>query len=165
MANLLYFPEEILNNIVVRLPTKSLFRFKSVSKHWNRLIPNADFMKLRSYRMILLSVHPFHAIDTMDYSIIKLCSPFENLEGKKVNIVGTCNGIVLLALKSSYERDHMILYNPFTQPSQKIPVPPLTYNYTYGLGYGTTPDDLIVVRLRDFSEYPGSCEVFSLKTR
>ncbi|GJX74943.1 F-box domain containing protein, partial [Tanacetum coccineum] len=163
----LYFPEEILNNIFVRLPTKSLFRFKSVSKHWNCSIPSPDFMKLRSHRMILLSVHPFHAIDTMDYSIIKLCSPFENLEGKDVNMVGTCNGIVLLALKSRYERDYMILYNPFTQASHKIHIPPSTYphRYTYGLGYGTTPDDLKVVRLRDCSHYPGSCEVFSLKTR
>ncbi|PWA72907.1 F-box domain-containing protein [Artemisia annua] len=65
------------------------------------------------------------------------------------------------------ERDYMILYNPFTQlqASQKIHIPPLTDSYTYGFGYGTTPDDLKVVRLRDCSEYPGSCEVFSLKTR
>ncbi|PWA38901.1 F-box domain-containing protein [Artemisia annua] len=148
----LNFPEEILNNVVVWLPTKSLFRFKCVSKHWNTVIPNSFIMKSRPCRrMILLPVQPFHAIDNtvpynhIDHVIIKRrCSPFGNLEGKRVIVVGTLNGILVLAFRDQFP-DHIMLYNPFTEECEKILVPPLcdhTYTYNYGLVYGTALDDL-----------------------
>nr|GEV18107.1 hypothetical protein CTI12_AA135620 [Tanacetum cinerariifolium] len=73
-----YLPEEIIYMIVIQLPTKPLLRFQCVSKHWNSVI--SDFIKLRSRRMILLPVgHPL-AMDTTDYSLVKLGSPFGNSE-------------------------------------------------------------------------------------
>ncbi|PWA36667.1 F-box domain-containing protein [Artemisia annua] len=157
----LYFPEEILNKIVVWLPTKSLFRFKCVSKHWNTVIPNY-FMKFRRCRrMILLPVQPFHAIDNtvpydhIDHLIIKRCSPFGNVEAFKNQFPG-----------------HLMLYNPFTEESEMVPDPPLCdhtyFTYNYGLGYGTTLDELkifIISYDRRRVNDDTCCHVFSFKDR
>ncbi|XP_076946910.1 putative F-box protein At1g50880 [Bidens hawaiensis] len=43
---------DILYNILARLPGKPLLRFRCVSKHWNGLISDPYFMKSRSRRMI-----------------------------------------------------------------------------------------------------------------
>ncbi|PWA38902.1 F-box domain-containing protein [Artemisia annua] len=169
----LQFPEDILDNIVFRLSTKTFFRFKSVTKHWNSLIPN-HFMKLRSKPLTLLSVQGiFHAIDNsvpcdhLDYSIIR-SSPLGNLEGNKIIIVGAFNGILLIIFQDQFP-NHMRLYNPFTKQSDNVPDPPScdhTFIYNYGFGYGTTPDDLKIFLLRRASvTHRRSCHVYSFKTR
>lgn len=38
-----YVPEEIVADILSRIPTKSLFRFKSVCKRWQSLISDFEF--------------------------------------------------------------------------------------------------------------------------
>ncbi|GJX10286.1 F-box domain containing protein [Tanacetum coccineum] len=168
----------ICRNILIRLPTKSLHRFKCVSKHWNRLTNDPLLMKLRSRRMILLPF-PFsrlHALDDnvptddMDNSMVKLCFPYyDNFMDKVLTLVGTFNGIVLMVMvvkdkrimKGVYDT-RMILYNPFTSESKVVrdPYSPcLKRNHTYGFGYGATPDDLKIVRFRDCD-----LDVFILKT-
>ncbi|KAF5805919.1 putative F-box-like domain superfamily protein [Helianthus annuus] len=125
-------------NILVRLPKQPILRFRCLSKHWNRLLSD-HFMKSRSRRMILLPTRPLHAIDyTND---------------------GTINGIVLLVFI-----DDMILYNPFTIVPKQSLHPSHSSSNAYGFCYGTTPDDLKIVRLRvlDHIDYY-RCDVFSLK--
>jgi len=39
----LYLPHELIAQILVRLPVKSLIRFKSISKSWFSLISNPSF--------------------------------------------------------------------------------------------------------------------------
>ncbi|KAI3793447.1 hypothetical protein L1987_36066 [Smallanthus sonchifolius] len=46
--------DDVLYNILGRLPGKPLLRLRCVSKHWNCLISDPYFMKSRSRRMILL---------------------------------------------------------------------------------------------------------------
>ncbi|KAF5770572.1 putative F-box domain-containing protein [Helianthus annuus] len=56
--------DDILHNILARLPGKPLLRFRCVSKHWNGLISDPYFMKSRSRRMILLPFpRPLVALD------------------------------------------------------------------------------------------------------
>lgn len=43
-------PEVVLMEILVRLPIKSLFRFRSVSKHWKKLISDPYFARCYSCR-------------------------------------------------------------------------------------------------------------------
>jgi len=40
-----YLPDELITQILLRLPVKSLIRFKSVSKSWCSLISNPSFAK------------------------------------------------------------------------------------------------------------------------
>lgn len=171
-----YVPEEIILKIIAKLPTKPLFRCKCVSKRWNRLISDPNFMKSRSRRMILLTLNPFHAIDynvPVDdnaNSIVKLRSSC--VEGYDVEVVGAINGIVLLVVfnKNAIRRD-MILYNPLTGAVKKVPADPssheyIYYDWVYGFGYGTTPDDLKIVVIKSEKNLDSrSCDVFSFKTK
>ncbi|KAI3783628.1 hypothetical protein L1987_42714 [Smallanthus sonchifolius] len=121
--------------------------------------------KSRSRRMILLPFKPLQAIDNTVHSIFKLPSSLKNQESKHVRLAGTLNGIVLLVLKD------MILYNPLTGAFKIVPNPPFESSSTsienYGFGYGTTPDDLKIVRLTSNNnklyDDSRSCNVFSLK--
>ncbi|XP_076902646.1 F-box/kelch-repeat protein At3g06240-like [Bidens hawaiensis] len=156
-------PEHILHEIFTRMPTKPLVRLKCLSKHWNRLISDPYFMKSRSRRMIFLPSLPFHTIDNtndMARTMIKLCSPFSRESYREMTILGSFNGILILVLSYSLY-DHFILYNPFLGKFKEVP-DPITQSLTcvYGFGYGTTADDLKIVRL---NRYCNTIEVFSLK--
>ncbi|KAI3783662.1 hypothetical protein L1987_42748 [Smallanthus sonchifolius] len=137
--------------------------------------------------MIFLPSLPFHTIDnTGDPSMVKLRFPFGNPEGKKITIVGSINGIILLLIKNSkilisdqiiYDHD-MILYNPFSREFKTVPYYPpsfdhsivgsinCVYGFGYGYGHGTIVDDLKIVRLGEsiVNHRSVSYEVFDLKT-
>ncbi|XP_071738818.1 F-box protein CPR1-like [Rutidosis leptorrhynchoides] len=143
----IHIHDDVLNNILTRLPGKSLLRFRCVSKHWNRLISDPSFMKSRSRRMILLKhPMPFIVLDTKDHSIINIPnSLLEEKECKEVYIVGTQTGIVVLAITDFSLRTHMYLYNPLTRASKLLdvmdrPCPERSSSYEFGFGYGATSD-------------------------
>ncbi|XP_071738817.1 F-box/kelch-repeat protein At3g06240-like [Rutidosis leptorrhynchoides] len=166
--------DDITNNILTRLPGKSLIRFRCVSKHWNRLISDPYFMKSRSRRMILLKhPMPFVVLDTKDHSIMKIPnSLLEERECKEVSIVGTHNGIVVLVTTDFSLRTHIYLYNPLTRASKLLdvmdrPSPELSLLYEFGIGYGATTEDLKIVRFGCFSvsDLPRlTCHVYDFKT-
>ena len=168
MANL---PEDIVLKIFAKLPTKPLVRLKCLSKHWNHLISDPYFMEsIRSRQMTLLAIRSFYTMDNRDHSIAKLCSPFRNSKIKDVFIAGTFNGIVLIILKYR-DFDNMILYNPFTGLFKIIPDPDphpslassYPNSFAYGFGYGTTPNDLKIVRLESCCRSK-SFDIFGLKS-
>ncbi|PWA98465.1 F-box domain-containing protein [Artemisia annua] len=170
-----YIPDAIVENILTRLRAKPLLRFRCVSKHWNSLITNPHFMSSRSRRTIFVATKTHRlTIDdnvTFDHtcrdSIVEVRYLCENLKSdhKLSSILGTLNGLVLLQYS-----DIMILYNPFTRASNKIPYPESYLGRrgdAYGFGYGATTDDLrIVVLYNTYRVYNTSiaCEVFNLKT-
>lgn len=43
-------PEDIVNSILLNLPVKSLFRFKSCCKSWCSSVDDADFIKLHLHK-------------------------------------------------------------------------------------------------------------------
>ncbi|XP_076960137.1 F-box protein CPR1-like [Bidens hawaiensis] len=156
--------DDILHNILARLPGKPLLRFRCVSKHWNELISSPYFMKSRSRQMMLLPfTGPLVAIDVNEAQhVVRLLPSLLDDEDDctKVSIVGTLNGIVLLVLtnrKSS--RCKLILYNPLTCAFKIAMVvgPPLPSRPdVFGFGYGVTKDDLKIVRFqicRDSPDY------------
>ncbi|GJY19325.1 F-box domain containing protein [Tanacetum coccineum] len=165
-------PDEILDNILARLPGKSLLRSRCVSKHWNRLISDPCFMKLRSRQMILFG-YPWPLVVIDDnvpvedkaHSMLKIPSL---LEYAIVYIVGTFSGLVILVFTDMLSRGHMILYNPLTRASKTLAVmdPPSNRYLPYVFGFDT--DELKVVRF-EFINHPTQgrvfkCDVFHLKT-
>ncbi|XP_076904179.1 F-box protein At4g22390-like [Bidens hawaiensis] len=164
-------PQDIVFEIFARLPTKPLVWSRCLSKHWNSLISDY-FMKSRSRRMILLPLKPLQAMHNtvpgdVGFHLIstsRLPYPFNNLVSEGlVKIVGTFDGIVVLFCKT------IILFNPLTGAFKIVPNPPLDCDYhsgdTYGLCYGTTLDDLKIIKLRLCAYYSCrvDCDVFSLK--
>lgn len=168
MADGCILPEEIIHNIFLRVPAETLLRLKCLSKHWNRVISDPKFMKSRSRRMILPPGLPLHTIDNsiqgndMCHSMVKLHCPFGNLVDEVEYIVGTFNGIVLLVIRKENRLNEMILYNPVSTAFKVVPHPQGSHftNCVYGFGYGTTLDDLKIVRIAISIH---SYDIFSLK--
>ncbi|KAK9061425.1 hypothetical protein SSX86_018606 [Deinandra increscens subsp. villosa] len=169
MVNVL-IGDDVLYNILSRLPGKPLLRFRCVSKHWNRLISDPYLMKMRSRRMIILPFpRPLVAIDDKAHSMVRIRSPIDHQEeDTRLSLVGTLNnGIVLLSFYDTDLRCHMILYNPLTCESKTLVVmDSISHNNhraPYALGFG----DLKIVRL-EFFDYPGRIrykwDVFDLRT-
>ncbi|XP_076890982.1 F-box/kelch-repeat protein At3g06240-like [Bidens hawaiensis] len=176
MANI-HIGDDILHNILGRLPGKPLLRFRCVSKHWNALISDPCFMRSRSRRMILLPfTRPLVVIDDNvpaedeAHSMVTIPSPLKHDEGTHVSVVGALNGIVLLALHDTSLRCHLVLYNPLTCASKILVAmdrPCSGHPYVFGFGYGVG-DDLKIVRLKTvynrIDKRLYKYDVFDLKT-
>ncbi|KAL7220571.1 hypothetical protein ACSBR2_013451 [Camellia fascicularis] len=155
-------PQELIGEVLCRLPVKSLCRFKSVSHSWYSLISDPHFAQTHftqttnkmPNRLILIS--DFHTLFSVDYSAqipvaTELNFPSVDYESYDVwsGILGSCNGLVLAL--NEYDFDKYLL-NPLTRESKKIPESPFAidsvkaYN-PCGLGYDSTTDDYKVVML------------------
>ncbi|KAF5770599.1 putative F-box domain-containing protein [Helianthus annuus] len=176
MANV-HIGDDVLRNILARLPGKPLLRFRCTSKHWNRLISDPYFMKSRSRRMVLFPLlKPLVAIDEnvpvkdKTHSMVRIPSPPQHQEGLEISIVGTFNGIVLLALTHKSFSCQLILYNPLTCASNVLVVmdPPSSeckFSYVFGFGHGETMHDLKIVRFEFIAPILWfKWDVFDLKT-
>ena len=59
-GNQIYLPREIVDEILSRLPIKSLLRFKTVAKSWNNTISTKEFVKahLKNSTMNMILANP-----------------------------------------------------------------------------------------------------------
>ncbi|KAK1423991.1 hypothetical protein QVD17_19302 [Tagetes erecta] len=179
MANVI--DDDVVRNILGRLPGKPLLRCRRVSKHWNRLISDPYFMKTRSRRMVLLPFsRPLVVLDDnvpVKDKVFVIHSPSLQLQERvveQVSIVGTFNGVVLLALTvHNYLRCDLILYNPLTSASKKLVAMdvPASCNYQKPYVFGCVDDLKHIVRFELFSEVSRhnhssmyTWDVFDLKT-
>ncbi|KAJ9546163.1 hypothetical protein OSB04_025870 [Centaurea solstitialis] len=170
-------PDDVIHNILSRLSAKPLMRFKCVSAYWNTQITESYF---KSHRKLLLSGTSLYALKGKNaYSRVELPSPFETRgHWRKVLVVGTLYGIVVLALERE-DAFQLMLYNPLTREANKLPNPPRSCcisagklrAYGFGYGYDATPHDSKIVigyskvfckcsRSKSDRKY---CHVFSLK--
>ncbi|KAI3682320.1 hypothetical protein L1987_82220 [Smallanthus sonchifolius] len=151
-----HLPDDIICNIIARLPAKPLLRFRCVSRYWDRKLREPNFMKLRSRKGIILPLRDsFKLIDDTSNLIVERCHPYD-MYPFKLTVIGSFNGVVLLAWL-----EYLILYNPFTGVSKLLPRPPGRYRRdARGFGYGATPDDLIIVRFRQHSD---TCDLFNFR--
>ncbi|KAM0060311.1 putative F-box domain-containing protein [Helianthus debilis subsp. tardiflorus] len=157
MADFLH--DDIVWNILARLPAKPLLRFRCVSTQWNSMLTEPNFMKFRSRKTTILPqletlqlIDDNVPIDDTSNSIVSRRYPLENLLRKyqRPQVMGTFNGIVLLP----YSRN-LILYNPFTCVSNELPCPSSDVHRrgAFGLGYGANSGVLKLVKFR------ASCQV------
>ncbi|KAL3726656.1 hypothetical protein ACJRO7_031549 [Eucalyptus globulus] len=173
--------EDDETEILLRLPVKSLLRFKCVCKRWNSLISSPQFAKTHlqiaaSSPRILLATNPplsvscesLHDDDRAGHEgmpLTQLRPPVEAPDGGRPHIVGYCNGLVCL----EYD-DHriVVLWNPATGESRNIPNAGCMT--ICGLGYDPSTDDYKILRhsrLRDAYGFPvvyNVFDVFALKT-
>lgn len=154
-------PDDLIIEILTRLPAKPLCKFRCVSKSWLSLLSSKQFIKTHlkiskkstdfaSHRIILrcrdnlkqFSVHPLFyepiidAFDT-DYPI--------NLPRKPFGVVGSCDGLICLAV----DRINLMLWNPSTRICKTLPDFDLKINpggyFAYGFGFDKSSDDYKVV--------------------
>ncbi|PWA84563.1 F-box domain-containing protein [Artemisia annua] len=180
-------PSEVLIDILLRLPTKSIGQFKSVCKYWFSLISSADFVKLHHHqaiidtnknhsRVFIAYAHLLHSVnfassacyegynvDDDTNAVVTLNDPFEkeSVDGK---LMGSCYGLIYHVC---YD-DCILLWNPTTQEMRLIPDKSTSFSdgtRFYGLGYDLINDEYKMVRAcHSISSKSISSEVFDLKS-
>lgn len=123
--------DDILTEILLRLPVKSLLRFKSVSKHWLSLISNPDFCR-RHYPSaisgLFLKCRKSKIGWDPEYDFVNLnecpnssCKPFRSLTFVNeyragIRILQSCNGLLLCCTADVRDlRRSYYVYNPATR--------------------------------------------------
>lgn len=165
-------PEDIVVEILLRLPVKSLVRFRCVSKRWRYLISDPRFAKChfkqaseRVQRVLLSTpseIRSLHADAPFGNGLKELIVPFKQ-PGCTVRILGSCNGLVCVAL--CYLKDFYI-WNPSTGDYKILPDPGISPigEYAYGFGYDSSTNDYKLLVTAYFISVVHETKVFSLKT-
>lgn len=181
-------PQELIADILSRLPVKSILRFRCVSKSWLCLISSPHFIKSHltistkvnnqaRHGLLLAPIDaPTELYTCSLYSVLYQRSPVNAesvqlpLQSKypRLSFVGCCNGLVCI---SEGSRD-LILFNPSTRKSKILPNSGIDAgkfkHMTYGFGYDEIPDDYKVVAIGYFCPYGMACQtivkVYSLRT-
>lgn len=152
MAAANYIPEDLIINILLRLPVKSLFRFRTVSKSWLSLISDPSLVDLHlglaPESLLIHASKSRYALFNCSYQSISFNSGIEVpyfeggivLDGRVggLCVVGSCNGIVCAAVNNDilfglqinhcpyYPFNNPIyiyLWNPATKQSKLLPPP------------------------------------------
>ncbi|QCE15609.1 F-box protein 22 [Vigna unguiculata] len=176
---------ELIIEILLRLPVKSLVRFKCVCKSWLSLLSDPYFaishfqrLTAASTARLLLIAPPNPGIRSIDFNAslhddsamytlnLDFLSPNDYSDFR---IVGSCRGFLLL---NSYQS--LWVWNPSTGVHRKLPSTLIESNFkTFLLGFGYDPsaDDYLVVKassydnpMRGFDKATNRVEFFSLKT-
>ncbi|XP_056693954.1 F-box/kelch-repeat protein At3g23880-like [Spinacia oleracea] len=130
-------PQELTTEILLRLPTKSLVRFKLVSKLWSFLISNPNFIKSHSLNPNNM---PLTLLYDSKYRLLKSVSLGKRDENLNLNptvlevnpcflyieeylydgILGSCHGLIC-----TYSNQTKLIYlcNPLTKETKEISFP------------------------------------------
>ncbi|KAI9122690.1 hypothetical protein K1719_006530 [Acacia pycnantha] len=167
-------PEDLMMEIMVRLPVKSLLQFKYVSKSWYVIITNPYFtakqvewsnsiINKNRHSKVIFEISPSREpayISMISYGekIRDLELPFLDNNADLVIVCDQCNGILCLSSHS-----HFILWNPATKEAKAIPERGLSYfSGVIGFGFDPITKDYKIVRL--LCEEKDSIEVYSLSS-
>ncbi|KAM3395706.1 hypothetical protein P3S68_004712 [Capsicum galapagoense] len=169
----IYWPAEIVTEILSRLQVKSLLRFKFVLKSWSFLISSPEFTK---YHLTLSANNNDYTNHSVMWRIaqpefnLKECPIMEetNLDYHMKNsgisyvIEGSANGLICLV----NEAKELFLWNPVVRKYKKFPDFRTKLKddgqCTYGFGY----DDIKVVCIFSITRYPRKFQeinIYSLK--
>ncbi|CAH1414312.1 unnamed protein product [Lactuca virosa] len=158
--------EELMVEILTRLPPKSLLRFRSVSKSIRACIDSPGFIRKHTcrspQRLVLIHVlynkylqengdALFCTLHAQDQLPLPLCGGYIGITPlqyprRKASLIGFCNGIFLLF---GYENGVISLWNPSIKRLLTLPACPrrLIYGLGYGLGFDPMTDDNKVVSI------------------
>ncbi|XP_058006580.1 F-box protein CPR1-like [Hevea brasiliensis] len=170
-----HLTRELLEEILSRLPVKSILICRCVSKTWYSLITNPSFIAhhlkktaARNSGLLFFSystrelIWPFK--ENVRYllypdesfpanPIEEIDCPFKDIK-RFVDIVGSCNGVFCLSY-GVYGRhtDGAALWNPSVRKIVNIPCPNVTFTSygpyipSLGFGFDSTTDDYKLVRI------------------
>ncbi|XP_074273790.1 F-box protein CPR1-like isoform X2 [Silene latifolia] len=134
-------PSDIITDILSRLPSKTLIRFKSVSKQWYSLINSPNFINLHLTQTLISQNSPnliisqfslssvtisdennpnFHLTE-LDHPLKHFCKThnFSSYDPEHMpQILGSINGVVCISM---YDKSSVVLYNPSTKTHRFIP--------------------------------------------
>ncbi|XP_050212531.1 F-box/kelch-repeat protein At3g06240-like [Mercurialis annua] len=169
-----YLPEEVLIQILCRLPLKSILKFTCVCKLWNCIIKTPHFISAFSSNELHRYFFLRHSYYSNQYSLrfdnkhldhyLPLHPPFHQVDGDAFHMVGCSNGLVCLYCNSRnhFIYNHFIIWNPSIRKSLRIPEASffclgLSSKKLFGFGYDSRTSDykLLVARFL----FDSTCEV------
>ncbi|KAL9227947.1 hypothetical protein vseg_003578 [Gypsophila vaccaria] len=174
---------DVITDILLRLPAKSLLRFKSVCNAWYDLITDPDFARLHLQRSMATQTNVHFVIKTPKLHLadfdsfenpVVLNYPLRNLMHKGAEIVGSCNG--LLCIWHMDRSLSLYLYNPTTQTHKSLPTLPINtpfnyngMNFSFGFGYDSVSREYKCVRIlqsldNETGHFQSEVMLYSLKT-
>ncbi|KAF3972203.1 hypothetical protein CMV_004280 [Castanea mollissima] len=150
-----YLPEEILTNILLRLPVKSLIRFRLVCKSWFTFLHKPNFIATHlnyssannCHHLLVHTQAENHAISLLSNKTLNLIDSPRTPKVEREVIVGSCNGLVCLSRDSE-----IVLWNPATKEHKVLPTPCISTEFfnpliTWSIGFGFHVEDYKVVRM------------------
>ncbi|KAJ9160061.1 hypothetical protein P3X46_025497 [Hevea brasiliensis] len=167
-------PQDLITEVLAKLPVKTLLRFKSVCKSWKSIITDPQFARLHSgpARLLIRSWdgvsygEEYHSVDcdalgdncAYDKAIVELRLPIK--DGHWFPISGSCNGLICFGLPGK-----LYLWNPSTGDFKKLP------KYNSGglhcrLGYDKSINNYkVVVIVSTRAPLINQVEVLTLRTK
>ncbi|KAL8057080.1 hypothetical protein ABFX02_04G161000 [Erythranthe guttata] len=152
--------QEILIDIFLRLPAKSIGKCRCLSKPWRAFLSSPEFIKSHlarnSHKQNLLLISAANSIHSIDTIKERTNSAKIKLRSDWLEFVGSCDGLILLVNK----KGEIFLVNPVTLQQRRVPNSPLSlkkrFSFTvHGFGYDSSTDDYKIVTL---SYYDPECE-------
>ncbi|KAL6584678.1 hypothetical protein OROMI_003968 [Orobanche minor] len=174
--------DSIMELIFLKLPIKSLVRFKSVCKHWLSLISHSPFVQ--SYLKHLLSIEKIITFipSSSEFYVLNLDKGNNNITIVQhhkyslplsveapdlVRLMGSCNGLICLGIYPIFTGSQPIvpfspiLWNPLLNDYKKVPFLIPIYIHWFGFGYDSHTQDYKFVRI-DITE--AVTQIYGLKS-
>jgi hypothetical protein len=181
-----YVPDEVVVDILQRLPVKSVIRFRCVSKSWNSLITSPAFVhshlnqSIPNNNNLLIVRHcsssANRALDKEHYKLFydneafEECAEFDfpakSRSLKHFGLIASENGLICLS-----EQERYVLWNPSIRKCWNLPKPCITARKHSGstcheaFGFDPRTNDYKVVRIViHHSTKDALVEVYSVST-
>ncbi|CAN0841606.1 F-box protein CPR1 [Linum grandiflorum] len=169
-----FLPEELVFDILIRIPEKTLLRFNCLSTSIHNLIQSLYFVEARADHLTKNGTGIFLLANkgTDDNSSSSGSFPFLKNPNLELQYVGSCNGLVCLNIFQDENRRvasliNMVLWNPSTSNFCFAPPPPPLRDLcdgaklVYGFGYDSVSDDFKSIRIAVCPMSCSSTEVLS----
>ncbi|XP_059310867.1 F-box/kelch-repeat protein At3g23880-like [Lycium ferocissimum] len=176
-----HFKEEIIMEILSKLPVRSILRFKCVSKYWETLMSDPYFKMMHlnhaknSQKLVISQCCPEGNIFSMYCLPLSSVQPVENVQKLDFPLIstpyrcaiqGSCDGLVIICVNDNIdvERNIRLLWNPSTGESVLLPPPvfSMTGGCRLGFGYDSTSGDYKILKIYPQIDIPG--EILALKS-
>ncbi|XP_059635259.1 F-box/kelch-repeat protein At3g06240-like [Cornus florida] len=164
-------PDDLMVDVLARLPVASLLRFRCVSKRWCALIDSPNFLNMQLNQSLTTNTNhslifeydasPDHdlgsaGLDSLDdiWKHDDNIVPPVKLEYRveeRFHIIGSCNGLICLMRDDDWYNcgTSPILFNPSTKKHQILPstLQPFAdiFSQVFGFGYDPVNDDYKIV--------------------
>ncbi|KAJ8564710.1 hypothetical protein K7X08_001170 [Anisodus acutangulus] len=164
-------PVDVIVEILLRIPVKSLLRFRAVSKPWYGFLSSYDFIQMHKTTPVKadeeiddgVEVYKIGDFDDADLYSVSVDLPFPSSPDDEVWIVGSCNGLLCIHFNKS---SSIILWNPATRKYRFLECPDCVSFYSdpffpyIMLGFVPETDDYKVVKVPSSSRKDSNAKVW-----
>ncbi|XP_071702775.1 F-box protein At3g07870-like [Rutidosis leptorrhynchoides] len=178
-------PEDVIIDIMSRVPTRYILRFKCVCKSWYALFQNPNFISKHfknqsaisdpSFLLVTPNISATSTSSVRTVSLMLSDSSYKSIKipieidvSKQLDVCGSCNGLICLRILPL--GSVILLWNPATRVFKDLPISPLgrfkidPSSVLLGFGFDDVVKDYKVLRIVDLDVMQKRVEMYSLST-